>query len=105
MHTTAYLSDNFVRVKNLSNETTGVIVNNATVTCTVVDRLGAEVAGQVWPLALTYQAASNGVYIGEIQDSAALIVGATYIARITALGAGLQKYWELPFKHERDIGH
>lgn len=89
------LSDNVVTLSGLKNEVTGAFINTAVVTVTLVDRGGAEVAGQSWPAALTYVASSDGVYRGTLSDSLDLTKFEAYTAQITAdAGPGLQQYWE-----------
>ncbi len=89
------LSDNVVELSGLKNEITGAFINNATVTAKVVDRNGVDVAGQSWPVTLTYVSSSDGVYRGTLSDSMSLARFDLYTVQVTAsAGAGLQQYWE-----------
>lgn len=90
------LSDNIIEVTSVTNVPTGAYLNNATVTLTLVDAAsGQNIAGQTWPLSLTYVTASNGNYRGTITDSAQLVDEQVLIAKITVDGGdGLKRYWE-----------
>lgn len=62
------------------NALTGVFINNATVTATIKDATGANVAGETWPKTLPYVAASNGVYRALLSGTIALVAGQSYTA-------------------------
>jgi hypothetical protein len=90
-----YKNDMLLEVSDLENETTGLNINNATVTVTLVDSTGANVVGDVWPKAMTYVTGSNGIYQVNLLNTMTLIKGARYTAQIAANGgAGLVGYWE-----------
>ncbi len=57
---------NNVFVKGLTNSLTGLPVNDAAVTMTVVDRKGDPVTGESWPVDLVYIQTSDGDYRGSI---------------------------------------
>jgi len=93
------LNDNLVVLDKLANEADGAAINNATVTCTLKDSAGVNVAGQTWPLAMVYQVGSVGKYIGTLEDALSLADGAVFTAVIDADGgAGLKGHWEIPVK-------
>ncbi len=92
-------NDNLLVVDQLKNALSGTYINNATVTCTIVDSAGSPVAGQTWPLAVVYQAGSNGQYVGVIEDTLTLSETTSYIAKVDADGgSGLKGHWEIPLK-------
>ena len=73
----------------------GTYINDATVTATIKTKSGSTVAG---PIAMSYVAASNGLYRGTIADDLAVTLGVSYVAEITADGgAGLKGAWSFPF--------
>jgi len=93
------LNDNLLVLDGLKNQQDGSYLNAATVTCTLVNGNGTNVAGQTWPLALVFQAGSNGKYVGTLEDTLSLSEGQVYTARIDADGgAGLKGHWEIPLK-------
>jgi len=104
MRFSADASSNLIRVKDAKNDDTGEYINDATVTCTVTDSGGSAVTGQTWPLTLAYKTGSNGVYRGILLDTADLTPGSNYLAKITFVGAGVKKYWEVPFQNLIDTG-
>lgn len=77
-------NDNLLSVENLKNAATDVYINDATVTATLKDKLGANVTGQSWPLTMTFVASSNGTYRGTLEDGLSLTEGESYTAEITA---------------------
>lgn len=89
-------NDNLLELQGLQNAATAAYVNTATVTATVVDKNGANVAGQSWPLTLGYVAASNGNYRGTLEDTLSLAANEDYIARVAVSGAGLTAFFEHP---------
>lgn len=89
-------NDSILEVDGLKNELTGVFLNAATVTVTLKDAAGADVAGDTWPKTLNYLAASNGTYRATLLYSLTLTAGSRYTAVITADGgAGLHAEWAM----------
>jgi hypothetical protein len=91
-------NDNVLTLVGLQNSDTAAYLNAATVTVTLVDSDGTDVAGVTWPLSMGYVAASDGKYKVILPDT---ITGLTaedaLTAKITADGGvGLQGYWEIP---------
>ncbi|MGH8626450.1 MAG: hypothetical protein ACREYC_14670 [Gammaproteobacteria bacterium] len=91
-------NDNLLELQGLTNAASGAYVNDATVTATVVDKNGANVAGGSWPLTLAYVAASNGKYRGTLQETLTLTEGQDYTAKVTVAGAGLTAFFEHPLR-------
>ena len=79
-----YQNDNLLELDALTNQRTGAYINNATVTVTLTDLDDTEVAGETWPLAMSYVAASDGKYRATLKDSLSLTEGQRYKATITA---------------------
>ena len=91
-------NDEMIQVDGVQDGTPGlpapVYFNAATAEFTVIDDKGAEVPGQVWPTAMTYVAASDGIYRGLIGKGAQLVAGKMYQAIITAdAGPGFFGKW------------
>lgn len=92
------MSDNIIEVTSVQNVATGEYLNDADVTLTLVDAAsGNEIAGQTWPLALSYVSSSNGNYRGTINDDVSISHQQSLRAKVTVdAGAGLRRYWEKP---------
>ena len=95
-----YLSnDHLLELRGLKNIATDAYIDDATVTATLVDEEGVEVAGQGWPLTLSYVSGSDGIYRGTLTDSLSLTEDLEYTAKITASGGSdLAGYWEIPLR-------
>lgn len=88
-------NDTVLELSDLTNETTGDNINNATVTVTITDAAGVVVTGDVFPKTMTYVTSSNGLYRVTLLDTLSLAAGTRYIAKISAnAGDGKQGYWE-----------
>lgn len=89
------LSDNIIEVTGTINAATGSYINNADVTLTLVDAdSGQEIAGQTWPLILSYVTGSNGDYRGTINDDISVSEQQEVVAKVTVDGgAGLRRHW------------
>jgi hypothetical protein len=89
-------NDALVEVKGLLDRGTGEFVNDASVTMTLLDAAGAEVAGQIWPLGLAYIAGTDAVYRATLLATLPVTPGARYTAVIDADGGlGLLAKWEI----------
>jgi hypothetical protein len=76
----------------------GDYVNDATVTVTLYKgETGNTVAGETWPLSLSYVSASNGDYEAVLSDGLALREGRIYVAVVTvdATTEGVQAEFRL----------
>ena len=72
----------YIEIYNLVNALTPTVyINTATVTATIKDLSGVDIAGSI---ALAYVSASNGKYIGTIPHTVALVSGQYYNVRIIA---------------------
>jgi len=96
IHVLLISNDHILELDSLKNELTGLDLNGATVTVTLVDAEGAQVGGEVWPKTMAYVAETDGVYRCTLPYTLALTPAARYVARITAnAGNGLRAHWEL----------
>lgn len=89
-------NDQTIRVNGLQDEVTESYLNAATVTVTLKAKDGTEVAGETWPLTLSYVAASDGNYIGNLSDELELTAGRTYFVEITAVSGEWKGFWRFP---------
>lgn len=94
----AYIgNDNLIEIVGL-RDADGTYQNAGTVTLTAVnDATGAPVSGLTLPISLAYIAASNGHYRCTLEDAAALIDGAAYVAIVTVESGGLAALFNIPF--------
>lgn len=90
-------NDTVIEVKGLKNEVTGAFLNSATVTATLVDAEGDQVAGETWPKTLAYVASSDGIYRATLPYTMSLAAGGRYVAQISVnAGSGLRASFSLP---------
>lgn len=75
-------NDILLKITALMNQADSQYVNDASVTVTIKDRLGVNVAGVSWPQPMNYVDGSNGDYIVTIDRVAEFIDGVGYIAYI-----------------------
>lgn len=92
------LSDNIIEVTGVTNAATGTVINDASVTLTLLDAAsGIAVEGQTWPLELSYITGSSGNYRGTIIDGITVSANQNLIAEVIVDGgAGLRRYWQRP---------
>lgn len=99
----AYLSsDNSVTLSGLRRSSDDAYVNDASVDLVLVDEDGDQVAGQTWPTSMIYVSGSDGDYRAVIESAVLVTKGLAYLAKITATGAGLLRYWEIPLVFAAD---
>lgn len=72
----------------VTNQTTGLPVNDATVLATLYDDAGSPVAGAAWPLSLTRTPDSDGVYRGVLPHTLPLTAGAHYRVGVNITDTG-----------------
>ena len=90
-------NDAIVELRGLANSMTGDPINDAAVSCTLLDSAGDEVAGEVWPLDMQYLEESGGIYRVTLAADLGLVAAARYTLRVDADGgAGLVGRWDLP---------
>lgn len=83
-----------VTLSGLQNAITSAYINDATVTLTVLDSDGAEVAGETWPVTMAYIATSNGNYRASID--ATLTAGGKYDAVVNVVSGDSSANWIVP---------
>ena len=88
---TVYLNnDNLLQI-SLQNAVTGEYPTDAVVTAVIVDSEGAQVAGDSWPLSLSYVADSDGTYRGILSHTLEFVQAAHYTLTIDVdAGVGLK---------------
>lgn len=103
---TAFIANtNILDLIGLKSEVENLFIDNATVTVTVKDQSGSEVAGVVWPVTMDYVAASNGNYRATLSHLIAFQNKKNYRAFIEVdAGVGRIGHWEFPFKPEIRTG-
>jgi hypothetical protein len=97
---TAFVANtNVLELRGLKSAIEDAFVNDATVSVTIKDASGANVAGVVWPLTLAYVATSDGDYRAIIPHGAALTAGRQYTALISADGGTNRVgFWRFVFR-------
>lgn len=94
-----YISnDNVLTLVGLKNSVSGAYLNAATVTVTLMDSEGFEVAGEAWPVTMSYVASSDGNYRATLtKDITGLSNADALVANIEAdAGVGLFSSWSVP---------
>lgn len=87
-------NDNNLEVDKLTNEASGSVISNATVTVALEDLAGTEIlAAQTMPAV----GGSAGKYRYTVEDTLALVPGTVVIAVFTADGDGLTATWRRPY--------
>lgn len=87
-------TDHVLELNGLQNSRTGAYINGATVQVTLYDLSDTTIAGETWPLTLSYVASSNGIYRATIRDTLDLDAGDVAKALLTAdNGAGYHRNW------------
>lgn len=80
-------SDNVIELSELTDEVTGSYLTGATVVCTLY--LGGDAVAGASNIAMSYVAATNATYRGNIEDTVPLLYGNTYTARVTVTNGAL----------------
>lgn len=82
------LTDDLLRIDGLKNidNTPSTFVNDATITALVRDAAGEVVVGAD-SITLSYVANSDGVYKGQVPDTAAIVDGQNYVVEITIVAS------------------
>jgi len=82
-----------LELQELTNSVAGSAVTTATVTATLTDAAGDEVAGQTWPVTLSH--VSAGTYRATLENDLTLTANRAYIATIDATVSGVGVgHWE-----------
>ena len=97
-------NDNSIRVRGLKNTDTGSYMNACT-TATWELRTAADGGGtQVSSGSMAYVAASNGEWLGGIDDAVSLTVGTEYWLTVVLVESGARYYVNRPFTAVRRRG-
>lgn len=95
-------NDAILELRGLENDLTGQFLNAATVTATLTDATGTQIAGAAWPMTLAYVAASDGTYRATLPYTLALTPNEKVTAAISVdAGSGLRAFWALEFVARR----
>lgn len=90
-------NDMVVEVRGLEDEITGENIDDASVTCTLIDAEGDQVSGQSWPMTMANVAGSAGAYRGTLPRTIGIALAGRYTLRIDVdAGPGLRGRWEIP---------
>lgn len=92
---------NVIELTGLTDAITEAAINDATVTVTIKDADGEEVAGQTWPAPMDAVDGTDGIpglYRGIIEDDVAMTAGTQYFAHVE-VDAGPDRigHWEFAF--------
>lgn len=86
---TLYIDNsNVIELRELKNSVTGAADTGASVSVTVKDSAGDDVAGETWPVSLAH--ASGGTYRGTLSRSLTLTEGGVYTAVVSVTGSGAE---------------
>ena len=86
---TLYIDNsNVIELRELKNSATDAADTGASVSVTVKDSAGDDVAGESWPVSLAH--ASGGTYRGTLSSAIALTEGDVYTAVVSVAGSGGQ---------------
>jgi len=90
---------NVLELQGLQDAIDQTYVNDATVTVTIKDDCGSNVAGQAWPAAMNYVSASNGTYRLIVASTLQIKSGKKYFAEISVNGGASEiGFWRYPFR-------
>ena len=85
----------------LTDELTGTVITDATVTAQLEDEGGTQVTGETWPITLAH--VTGGIYRGAAAYGVAVQEGARYVVEIVATKSGNRATWRMPVvARERD---
>ena len=90
-------NNNVVELSGLTNSITDVVDTGAAVDVTIKDRLGVDVSGETWPVAMTHVA--GGLYRATMKDDLPLTAKDVYTVVVHAVGSGGEiGHWECTMK-------
>lgn len=90
---------NVLELRGLQAAIDQTYVNDASVTVTIKDDCGNNVAGQTWPAAMNYVTGSNGDYRLIVASTLQIKSGKKYFAEISATGSASEiGFWKYPFR-------
>lgn len=90
---------NVLELRGLQSAIDQTYVNDATVTVTIKDDCGSNVAGQTWPAAMNYVADSDGDYRVIVASTVQIKSGKKYFAEISVMGGASEVgFWKYAFR-------
>ena len=97
---TAFVANtNVLELRGLQEAIDETYVNNATVSVTVKDDCGDNVAGQTWPATMVYVTGTDGDYRFILFNTVELQAGKRYFAEITVNGPSNEVgFWRYAFR-------
>lgn len=97
---TAFVANtNVLELRGLQEAIAATYINNATVSVTIKDDCGDNVAGQTWPLTMVYVTGSSGDYRATLFSTVALQSGKRYFAEISVTGPSSEiGFWRYAFR-------
>lgn len=87
-------NDQTIQLLGLYDEEEAVFINDATVTARVKLRNDDETEGDTWPITLNYVAASDGDYVGNIENTVELVNRRSYLVEVKAVQGDFQALWQ-----------
>lgn len=84
-------NDNLLELTGLKDEATGLFVTDATITAVMKTSADVEVAGQVWPLSMSYIDGTDGTYRGILDSELEVAVNDRVNVEVTILASGGRK--------------
>ena len=88
-------NDNLLALTGLKNYVTSAYINDATVTATLYDASGVEVAGQTWPVSMAYASGTDGIYRATLEYDLTVTTDQVYVAHVEVdAGSGLIGHFE-----------
>jgi hypothetical protein len=90
-----------LELTGLTSSITGQLVSDATVSVTIVDAHGQEVAGETWPLTVSPVRGAPGTYRATLSASLAINPRQSVDAVVVAdAGTGLKRTWHVTLQSE-----
>lgn len=81
-------NSNVIKMPLLTNSATGLADTGASMSVTLLDSSGTEVAGETWPVSMAH--AGAGEYRATLASAITIAVGEVYTAKVVATGSGGQ---------------
>ncbi len=88
-------NDQVIELSGLKDAIADTFINDATVTASIVDSAGDDLAGMTFPATMTYVSGSEGVYRVTLEETLVVNVGQFVKAIIIAIKGSLQGKWTI----------
>jgi hypothetical protein len=89
-------NSNLIRVRKLQNVQSGAYLNAATVTATIKDAAGNPLAGETWPISLSYETGTDGAYSADVSDGLVAANGDTATLVVDCVESLIKAHYEIP---------